>query len=51
MTDRGYTIRLYTSDDDAWVAEMYDQAWFRTVLDTVQLAPEDAVDPSPSASP
>jgi hypothetical protein len=51
VSDRGYNIRLYTSDDDAWVGEMYDPAWFRTVLDTVQLAPEDAVDPSASASP
>ena len=51
VTDRGYTIRLYRSGDDPWLDQAYDEAWFRTVLDTVQLAPEDAVDPSPSASP
>jgi hypothetical protein len=50
IQDRGYFIRLYTSGDEPWLAGYYDQAWFRSVLDTVQLHPEDAVDTAPSAS-
>ena len=49
---RGYRIQLYTSDDEAWLATTYDQAWFEEVLATVQLHPEDAADvAAPSASP
>jgi hypothetical protein len=50
IQDRGYFIRLYTSGDEPSLGTYYDQAWFRTVLDTVQLHPEDAVDTAPSAS-
>jgi hypothetical protein len=39
IQDRGYFIRLYTSGDEAWLANYYDLAWFRTVLATVQLHP------------
>jgi hypothetical protein len=49
--DRGYFIRLYTSGDEPWVDTHYDNAWFRSVLATVQLDPASARDPSPSASP
>jgi hypothetical protein len=51
IQDRGYFIRLYTSGDEPWLESYYDQAWFRTVLDTVQLHPENAVDTAPSPSP
>ena len=50
IQDRGYFIRLYTSGDESWLDKYYDQAWFRTVLDTVQLHPENAVDTAPSPS-
>lgn len=49
VEDRGYYVRLYTSDDEAWLGDVYDDAWFRTVLDTVKLDPARAVDASPSA--
>jgi hypothetical protein len=48
---RGYSIALFTSDDDPDVVAPYDRAWFEEVLATVQLHPEDAVDVAPSASP
>jgi hypothetical protein len=48
---RGYHIRMYASDDESWVSRYYDRAWFRSVLDTVQLQPEDAVSPTSSGSP
>lgn len=48
--DRGYLITLYTSGDDPAAVAGYDQAYFRQILATVQLMPEDAVDASPSAS-
>jgi hypothetical protein len=35
--DRGYAIRLYVSDDDPEVGELYDRAWFEAVLATVEL--------------
>lgn len=35
--DRGYSIRLYTSGDEAWLSDVYDRAWFDTVLATVRL--------------
>jgi hypothetical protein len=49
--DRGYFIRLYSSDDEAWLATSYGKTWFRSVLDTVQLDPGSAVDTAPSVSP
>jgi hypothetical protein len=48
--DRGYVITLYTSGDDPAAVVGYDQAYFRQILATLQLTPEDAVDASPSAS-
>lgn len=42
--DRGYLILLRVSPDESWLAPVYDRAWFESVLDTVQLRPEDAVD-------
>jgi hypothetical protein len=48
--DRGYLITLYTSGDDPAAVAEYDQAYFRQILATMQLTPEDAVDASPSAS-
>jgi hypothetical protein len=50
IQDRGYFIRLYTSGDQRWLGRNYDLAWFRTVLETVQLHPENAVDTAPSPS-
>jgi hypothetical protein len=41
LENRGYFIWLYGSGD---------VAWFRTILATVSLAPQDAVDPAPSPS-
>jgi hypothetical protein len=41
---RGYWIQSYTSNDEAWVSEVYDAAWFASVLATVELRPQDAVD-------
>ncbi len=41
---RGYWIVAYTSDDDPSLAEIYDDAWFASVLATMELHPEDAVD-------
>ena len=49
--DRGYAFMLYTSSDDPSVPRVYDRAWFETVLESVQLQPQDAVDATPSASP
>lgn len=49
---RAYMIRLYTSGDEPWLADTYDASWFKSVLETVRLRPDDAVDtPSSSASP
>ena len=49
--DRGYVVWLYLSPDDPWTKRYYDQAWFRSVLDTVQLRPEDVVLSTPRGSP
>jgi hypothetical protein len=49
--DRGYIIWQYLSGDEPWLPRYYDQAWFRTMLDTVRLEPAAAVDAIPSASP
>jgi hypothetical protein len=48
---RGYWIQLYTSGDDPAAVAPYDRAWFQSVLATVKLSPEDALDTAPSASP
>ena len=42
VDDRGYLIWLYGSDD---------AGWFRDIVATVKLHPEDATDSAPSASP
>jgi hypothetical protein len=49
--DRGYLILLYVSGDDPRDAAIYDQEYFKEILATVQVRPEDAVDEAPSASP
>jgi hypothetical protein len=49
--DRGYVIWKYLSGDEPWLPQYYDDAWFRGILETVQLRPEDAVDVAPSAAP
>jgi hypothetical protein len=48
---RGYLIGLYLSPDEPWLGDLYDRAWFEQVLATIDLRPEDAIDPSPSPSP
>jgi hypothetical protein len=35
---------MRVSPDETWLAPVYDRAWFESVLETVQLHPEDAVD-------
>jgi len=37
--------------DDPRDAAIYDQEYFKEILATVQVRPEDAVDEAPSASP
>jgi hypothetical protein len=49
VADRAYYVRLYSSADESWLATIYDETWFRTILDTVKLDPTSAVSPSPSA--
>jgi hypothetical protein len=41
---RGYWIKLYTSGNPAWLGDTFDPEWFRQVLATVQLEPDQAVD-------
>jgi hypothetical protein len=48
---RGYYVLLYVSDDDPSDAETYDDAWLASVLATMELHPEDAVDAAASPSP
>ena len=48
---RGYVIRSYTSGDEPWIGGEHDRAWFESVLATVELHPEDAVDEIASPSP
>lgn len=43
-SDRGYYVLLYVSADDPRDAQVYDAAWFASVLATMELHPEDAVD-------
>lgn len=49
--DRGYLIWLYTSGDEPWLEQYYDEAWFTAILATVKLDPSAAVGPSPSTNP
>ena len=39
---RGYYIYMNVSSDDPAVANMYDRAWYESVLATMDLRPEDA---------
>jgi len=48
---RGYLIYLYTSGDDAGLADVYDKSVFDEILATVQLQPDDAASAAPSSSP
>jgi hypothetical protein len=41
---RGYWFQLYTSSDDASLDLVYDAEWFGSVLETVELQPEQATD-------
>jgi hypothetical protein len=41
---RGYWVMLYTSGDEAWINDTYDRAWFTSLLATMDLQPEEAVD-------
>ena len=47
---RGYRIALSASQDDPAAVAPYDMAWFKDVVASVRLHPEDAVDSNPSAS-
>jgi hypothetical protein len=42
--DRGFMIWFYRSTDESWTGRFYDNAWFRSVVDTAQFRPEAAVD-------
>jgi len=44
IAGRGYFFWLYTGGADPSLLAPYDSAWFKKVLATVQLRPEDAVD-------
>lgn len=49
---RGYFVRSYTGSELTPAdATAYDETWFRSVLATLQLHPENAVDTAPSTSP
>ena len=48
LDGRGYLVVLYTSNDEAWLAEVYDRAWFEELLATIDLRPEDAASTAPS---
>ena len=48
---RGYLIRLVASSAKAGLAETYDWDWLKPVLETVDLRPEDAIDPSGAGTP
>jgi hypothetical protein len=45
---RGYVIGLFTSADEWWLDDTYDQSWFMDVLATVQLDPASAAPPMPA---
>jgi len=46
---RGYVIVLHVGDEG--LVDTYGSAWFQSVLETVDLRPEEALDASPSPSP
>ena len=48
LDGRGYLVVLYTSGDEAWLADVYNRAWFEQLLATIDLRPEDAASPAPS---
>jgi len=48
---RGYLIRLVASSNKPELADAYDWDWLEGVLETVDLRPEDAVDPAGSGTP
>ena len=48
--DRGYVILLHTSTDEPAKVAGYDMAFFAQLLGTMQLMPENAIDPAPSPS-
>lgn len=48
---RGYYVGLYVSDDDPRNVDMYDAAWFASVLARMQLKPDEAVDAAASPAP
>jgi hypothetical protein len=48
---RGYFVLLYTSGDEPWLDDVYDDDWFRSVLTTMQLDPADARDDAASPTP
>lgn len=41
---RGYWVLAYSSGDERWIGEVHDDAWFASVLATMELHPEDAID-------
>ena len=47
---RGYAIFLYRSGDKAWVPDVYNLDFFKSLLQRVQLRPADAAAASPSPS-
>jgi hypothetical protein len=48
---RGYVVMLWTVGDEAWIEEVYDDAWLASVVATMDLQPEDAVDAVTSSAP
>jgi hypothetical protein len=41
---RGYLVGLVATSEAAWAIAPYDYWWLRSLLDTAELRPEDAVD-------
>ncbi len=48
---RGYLIRMVASSDEPGLADTYDWDWLKSVLETVDLRPEDAFDPPSAGAP
>ena len=48
---RGYLVMLWTPGDAAWIEEVYDDAWLRSVVATMELQPDDATDAVASPAP
>ena len=48
---RGYVVMRWTTGDAPWIEDVYDDAWLASVLATMELQPEDAVDDVESPSP